>query len=160
MKKSGVYLYFIYSILSQPKPRLKPRLTASKILSPGRRPSKLLSRLPTACGYPSSAQLSLRLQAKPLTSLIVDLSVDGQVDQALLDKRFNPCSIASEWCWFVDPIFLWRKIRSSWDRRLLLLLLLREEEWRRIRDLWSRSVVRVLSFEGKGCRNFRDRFCA
>ena len=56
---------FVYTVLKPPK----PRLTASKILSPGCRLFKPLSRLSTAYGYPILAQLGLRLQAEPLTSL-------------------------------------------------------------------------------------------
>ena len=73
-----LYNLYIAQFLSHLKPRPKPRLTASKILSPGRGPFKLLSRLSTAYSYPISAQLGLWLQAEPLTSLKAPSSPQNQ----------------------------------------------------------------------------------
>ena len=59
-------MYNLYiQFLSHLKPRPKPQLMASKILSLGRRLFKPLSQLSMAYGYPISARLGLRLQAKP-----------------------------------------------------------------------------------------------
>src|SRR5271168_3975689 len=59
---------YIYINIS-PKPQPKSRLKASKILSPGHGPSKLLYMASHGLGYRRLGSASLRPEAEPLTSL-------------------------------------------------------------------------------------------